>query len=43
MKDRSAFKASLQRLAATPSLVRVLVQHEDMMTAAELRTVADSL
>ena len=43
LKDKAAFKASLLRLAALPGLVRVLVQHEDVMDAAALRAVAEGL
>jgi hypothetical protein len=43
LKDKAAFKASLLRLAELPRLKRVLVQHEDALTPAELRSVAESL
>ncbi len=43
VKDKKAFKESLLRLAATPNLKRVLVQHEDVMTAEQLRAAAESM
>ena len=43
LKDKQAFKASMLRLAATPNLKRVLVQHEDAMTPAELRAAIEAL
>jgi hypothetical protein len=43
LKDKKAFKESMLRLAATPRLKRVLVQHEDAMTPAELRAAIEEL
>ncbi len=43
LKDKKAFKEALLRLAATPNLKRVLVQHEDVMSAAQLEAAAEAL
>ena len=46
VKDRSAFRAHLERLAAEPDLVRVIVSHHHMIVdrpAEVLREVAGSL
>ncbi len=43
LKDKAAFKASLAALAATPNLKRVLLQHEDPISPAELAAVAAAL
>jgi hypothetical protein len=39
LKDKAAFRASLERLANTPKLVRVLLQHDDPMDAAALKGI----
>jgi hypothetical protein len=46
MKDRVGLRASLQRLAATPNLVRIIVSHHRMITddpSGTLRAVAATL
>jgi len=46
LKDRPAFRAHLERLAATPDLVRIIVSHHEMITdrpAETLREVAARL
>jgi hypothetical protein len=43
LKDKKPFKNSMLRLAATPRLKRVLVQHEDAMTPTELRAAVEAL